>query len=394
MLAKFFSLIYLVVDEMLHLKKYITYIALTIISIWTLSYYVWYHSTGATALESTWTCTGQGRSKICEFTNFCVDSHRGPFVISDKEPPQINVMNTEEKDDLWFQPRRISSHRKIRADHINETLFVYALYSPFHFSHALYNGLMPLYSIMQEKNASSASWSLRVGTFDNRHTEIDLLLPTTSKDIVLEKADVLTLKQTLPSYKPMCFSRAVVGAGNRCSLWYCDSQIPSRHYASFKSFALSQPVIPDNPCASSITTYKPDGQYKIGILNRKRTRHITNLPQLIQRLSDEVDAAVITIDFEKGCDIVNTAHVVKDLDVLIAPFGNGQGAGLFMKDDAVVISITARHYSEQWFKYVMTAVGRRIFDFNCFSPNCQEYDHELAESVLQKVGVQLKCRNF
>lgn len=374
---------------MLHIKRYIVYIIIAVISIWTLSYYMWFHSTGTIIQETTWNCTGQGRNKICEFKNFCIDSYHGPFVISDREPPRINVMNTGDAEDLWFQPKQIRSSHGVHADHVDETVFAYSLYSPYHFSYSLFNGLMPLYSIMQEKKAPSTSWTLRVGTYDNKHTEIDLLLPTTSKDIVLEKADVLTSKQTLPNYKPMCFSKAVVGAGNRCSLWYCDSQIPSQHYASFKAFALSRPVVPNNPCASSIVTYKPHGQYKIGILNRKKTRHITNIPQLIQRLTTELDAAVVTIDFEKGCDIVNTAHAVKDLDVLIAPFGNGLGAGLFMKDDAVVISIAARYYNEPWFKYPMTAIGRRIFNFECINSICQEYDQELAKSVLDEVGVQL-----
>lgn len=377
----------------LNFKKTLIYFSVAVFISWTLFVLFW-DSSGKPTEISTWSCTGTGRNQICEINNFCVDSSHGPFIYSEhKDPPPINIINTGETDDIWFQPKRVT--QSLQAEHLNETVFVYGLYSPYHFSHSLYNGLMPLYSVMQEKGFKSTSWTMRVGTYDNKHAPVDLLLPNRGKDIVLERQDVHTPKQILPRRKPMCFSKAIIGTGNRCSLWYCDNQIPSEHYASFKSFALEQPEIPNNPCASSIVNYKPQGQFKIGILNRKNSRHITNIPDLIDRLTsmnrakDGIDFAVSTIDFENGCDIVNTAHVVKNLDILIAPFGNGLGAGLFMKDDSVVISIAARYWNEQWFKYPMTAIGRRIFNFECNSEVCKEYDQKLAEKILSGYNVKL-----
>ncbi|KAI8984299.1 hypothetical protein BDF20DRAFT_816288 [Mycotypha africana] len=188
----------------------------------------------------------------------------------------------------------------------------------------------------------------------------------------------------------MCFSKAVVGTGNRCSSWYCDRQIPTEHYASFKSFVLQEHAdVPENQCAAAKITYKSTGQYKVGILNRRKSRHITNIPELIARLSDMnqkqdgIDFQISLLDFDQPeCDIINTAHLVKDLDIMIAPFGNGLGAGLFMKEDSVLIAISARYWNEPWFKYPMTAIGRRIFNFECQSEVCKEYDETLAKKIL------------
>ncbi|KAI8886055.1 hypothetical protein K501DRAFT_283966 [Backusella circina FSU 941] len=302
-------------------------------------------------------------------------------------------MSADYDEDVWFQPKQVN--HPVNAVHVNETIFVYALYFPFHFSHFLYNGLLPLYSTMLDHDALPTSWTLRAATLGNKHTPTEMILPS-GKDIVLERADVSSPKQMLAPYKPMCFSKAIVGTGNRCSLSYCHGQIPNQHYQSFKDYVFTQPYAQDNHCQASRTVYKPEGQFLVGILNRKSTRHITNIPHLITALtslnkdSDGIDYAVVTIDFEKGCDIISTAHVVKDLDILIAPFGNGLGAGLFMKEDATLVSISARYYSEDWFKYPMTGIGRRIFDFQCDSGQCQEYEQDKAARILKDMaGVTL-----
>ncbi|KAG2204523.1 hypothetical protein INT47_012582 [Mucor saturninus] len=345
--------------------------------------------------ESSWTCTGSGRNQICTFTNFCVDKHNGPFVLSSSEPPQVNLINGAEEESMWFQPKHKTS-RPRNIQFINETLFVYGLYSPFHFSHFLYNGLMPLFSLMKEHDATPRSWTLRAATFWNEHTPIDFILPG-GPDIVLEENDALTGRQVLPSRRAMCFPKAVVGTGNRCSLFYCEGQIRSQHYQEFKDYVLEQPVQPNNTCEASRVIYKETGQYRVGILNRQKSRRITNVPELIERMmaldkvKDGIDYSVVTIDFEKGCDLIHTANVVKDLDILIAPFGNGLGSGLFMKNDATVISIPSRYYTEDWFKYPMTAIGRRLFEFQCDSSHCQEYEEDRAAEILNRYGVVLNA---
>ncbi|KAJ2961247.1 hypothetical protein NQZ79_g3485 [Umbelopsis isabellina] len=359
-----------------------TLYSIIVFSAATLSLFWW--ASSIPVKQSEWTCRGEGRQQICEFTNFCINRHDGPFIISNQEPPSINLINADQDSDIWFTPKVVSGYSN--PQFVNETLFVYGLYSPFHFSHFLYNGLMPLYSAMKEFNAAKTAWTLRAATFWNQHTIPEMDLPT-EHDLVLEKEDAQTSKQSLAPKSTICFSKAVVGTGNRCSLWYCDGQISAAHYQSFKEFVLSKPA--KNECTS--TVYKTTGSIQVGILNRGKTRHITNLPEVIEELS-KLDVSIKTIDFDAGCDLQSTAHLVKDLDVLIAPFGNGLGAGLFMKSNSIVISIASRWYNEDWFKWPMTAIGRRMYNFECNSPKCQEYDQKLLDEILTSHNVELNAQ--
>lgn len=110
---------------MFHTKRCTSYIVLTAISSWTLLYFI-RNSSGKTFHESSWTCKGQGRNQVCEFTNFCVDDANGPFIIHPNQvPPKINMLNAD--IEMWFQPKRIS--HAVNAIHVNETLFVYGLFS-------------------------------------------------------------------------------------------------------------------------------------------------------------------------------------------------------------------------------------------------------------------------
>jgi hypothetical protein len=75
----------------------------------------------------------------------------GAFIISNglgarENVPKVNLMSSDEDSDVFWQPRLRWSWRKvIRAHFVNETVFVHGLYSPSHFSHWLYNGMIPLY---------------------------------------------------------------------------------------------------------------------------------------------------------------------------------------------------------------------------------------------------------
>jgi len=364
------------------IKKLFYYAIISILASWVLLF-LWWGFSGTPTSPSEWTCKGRGRNQTCEFTNFCVSRYHGPFIVSDNEPPSINLINTGEGEDIWFKPKTLAHHTGAR--YINETIFVYGFYSPFHFSHFLYNSLIPLYSTMKENNGGTSSWTLRGATYWNQHTTLDMDIPS-SKDIVLDHKDVLTAKQLMTPYTPICFAKAVVGSGNRCSLWYCDGQIPSAHYESFKSYILNESHTYNNKCSSIL--HKNNGNTRIGILNRGKTRHITNLPELIEKLKT-LDVSISTFDFDSGCDLKSTAHLVEDLDVLIAPFGNGLGSGLFMKNNSIIISIASRWYNEDWFKWPMTAIGRRIYNFECNDAKCQEYDTELLEKILMEFHIKL-----
>jgi hypothetical protein len=345
--------------------------------------------------ESTWKCYGDNeRSQICEFTNFCIDRINGPFVISkNKKVPKINLINTGKDEDIWFSPKIINSKFLNFGKFNNEKLFVYGLYSPYHFSHFLYNGIIPLYSTIINNikdNNYEKIWLLRGATFDNKNTEIDMNYIKFEKDIVLNDKDVLTNKQMLPPYIPLCFSKAIVGTGNSCSLWYCENQIKQKDYENFKNDIFDYSENKNDKCLEFSKKVYNNGSVNIGILNRYKSRHITNIKDLINEIIIKVpNVSIKTINFDVGCSIKNTAEIVKDLDVLIAPFGNGLGSGIFMKENSILISINARWYSEDWFHWPMTSIGRRIYSFECTNSKCQENDIDLLEKLLNIKNIQL-----
>lgn len=338
---------------------------------------------------STWQCNGTSdRNQICEFTNFCVDRYHGPFIISDVKPPSVNLINTGSDEDIWFSPNYIP-HGKL-GKYVNKKLMVYGLYSPFHFSHYIYNGLMPLYSTLLEYKVQD-TWLLRAATYWNEHTVIDRSILSKYREIVLDSKDKTDANQIMPPYRPICFDKAIVGTGNRCSLWYCENSITKYDYNNFKQEVLDQPL-DQSPCLNLIQTYNNSNnpKLKIGLLNRQFSRHITNMPEVIYNLLHNIPDVHITLfNFDKGCSIRSTAHLMSDLDVLISPFGNGLGSGIFMKENSIIISIDSRWYNESWFYWPMTTLGVRLYTFKCSTSSCQEYDSNLLTKILSAHNVQL-----
>ncbi|KAI9028264.1 hypothetical protein CLU79DRAFT_697146 [Phycomyces nitens] len=105
----------------------------------------------------------------------------------------------------------------------------------------------------------------------------------------------------------------------------------------------------------------------IAIINRK-SRHITNIPEVIAALQKTnatlgIHYIINEIDFDEGCSLASTAYLLKDTDVLLTPHGSQEAAALFMKNNGVVLSIDGRGYQEIWFHFVMTAMGRRFYNF-------------------------------
>lgn len=147
-------------------------------------------------LRSSWNCTymaasgidvddsapGSKRSRVCEFRNFCIDRDRGRSIAdvflvatslfashhlsltipcrgasdaaaggyiilngTKKVPPFVNIMAYDSQSDIYWSPRVFSRSPSSYYGFINETVFVYGMYSPYHLSHWLFNGLMPLW---------------------------------------------------------------------------------------------------------------------------------------------------------------------------------------------------------------------------------------------------------
>ncbi|KAI8061692.1 hypothetical protein BC940DRAFT_309853 [Gongronella butleri] len=338
-------------------------------------YCVYFYST-ETLERSEWTCQGDSnRSTVCEFTHFCIDKWHGPFIYTDspQSPPSINMINTGSDEDMWLTPAVVNTPRRVR--YIDDTLMVYGLYAPFHFSHYLYNGLLPLFSTLREHNMTRPQWLLRTTTYKSKYTKVDMQVFPGVHDVILENGDA--------PYIPLCFAKAIVGTGDRCSLWYCERDIPQVHLDEFKHQLNAQLVSQDDACLQNVQTYGSGGSaLTIAILNRHHSRYITNVPELIDTLRQHYPKATIhLLNFDDGCDLRSTAHLLESVDVFIAPFGNALGAGLFMKPNAIVISIDARWYTEDWFYWPLTSVGVRLYHFPCERASCQEYEPALVRSL-------------
>ncbi|KAF9120242.1 hypothetical protein BGX30_003287 [Mortierella sp. GBA39] len=155
--------------------------------------------------------------------------------------PKVNLLSAAEEADAYWQPRLQRSWRNvIQAHFINETVFVHGLFSPFHFSHWLYNGMLPLYSTMKRFGGTKNSWTFRAARYQrdgiNRQGtwEMDHFFQT-GKELVLSQAEISTPFQTLPpSDAPICFQKAVIGLGSQCALSYCEINIPTEIYKKFR----------------------------------------------------------------------------------------------------------------------------------------------------------------
>lgn len=205
---------------------------------------------------STWTCTLEGdTSKDARMTRQCVVQHvcvddQGLFLLSKNTDhgnspfPEINLMSSLETSHYYWKPRfkplaDIPSWMHYKA----ETVFVHGLFQPGHFSHYLYDGLLPLYSTMKRFNGTRSSWLLRQAEYLGENTvdqavwEMEAILPE-GRELVLKPFEVVSDFQALPpkdsATTPLCFERAVIGLGLQCGLSYCKRNTPTEVYLQYR----------------------------------------------------------------------------------------------------------------------------------------------------------------
>ena len=146
----------------------------------------------------------------------------------------------------------------------NETVFVYGIFQPGHFSHFLYDGLLPLYryskkhlgtfyifcsyliidhlllfSTMKRFQGTANSWLLRQAEYVGENTigqavwEMDAI--TSGRELVLKPFEVVSSFQVMPPKSaPICFERAVIGLGAQCGLGYCAENTPIEVYKAYR----------------------------------------------------------------------------------------------------------------------------------------------------------------
>ncbi|KAF9961787.1 hypothetical protein BGZ70_008206 [Mortierella alpina] len=150
-------------------------------------------------------------------------------------------MSSRESADYYWKPRfkTISPGAMSSVYYRHESLFVYGLFWPGHFSHFLYDGMLPLYSTMRRFNGTASSWLLRQAEYvgENRRDqavwEMEAILPH-GRELVLSDFEVASKFQVLPPKRaPICFDRAVVGLGSQCGLNYCAKNTPTEIYQAY-----------------------------------------------------------------------------------------------------------------------------------------------------------------
>ncbi|CAG8787611.1 14517_t:CDS:2, partial [Racocetra fulgida] len=272
--------------------------------------------------------------------------------------------------------------------------------------------------MMRTYNATRNAWIMRAHVTDyepSRTAPEDISFLTDGKDIVFSYDDLLTETQVMPPNVPICFANAVAGAGNRCSLYYCENNIPTEHFEQFRNDILKHFIHNGQwekyiqkkhvdqralACINSTRIYTPDNSYininidnkintpVIGVLQRYHSRYILNAEELINTLVKQ-RYTVKFFNFDVGCSLPTTAKLLENVDILIGSHGNGLGDAIFMAPKTTVISIDTRFYSEPWFAYIHTASGRRFYNFQCESSDCQVADLELVKQLFDKYGVNM-----
>ena len=241
---------------------------------------------------------------------------------------------------------------------------------------------------MRQHNGLGDSWLYRAGvSFSFPYMGQPLFTAdflTTGKDVVTDVHSMTSDQQIQwKQSEPTCFRKAVIGMADACSLSsYCETPVESDVYAQFRDDAVDYYVTrghwqehnehsllhdtnrDDQACVESAKILKPLSRTSdkvIALVNRAKNRRITNEDELINALRERY--TIKLIDFDKGCSLASTAYLMHDVDMLITPHGSQEGAAVFMKDNSIVVSINGRGYSENWFGYTFTAMGRRFYNF-------------------------------
>ncbi|KAG0337789.1 hypothetical protein BG000_004976 [Podila horticola] len=306
----------------------------------------------------------------------------------------------------------------------NETVFVYGVFQPGHFSHFLYDGLLPLYSTMKRFQGTTSSWLLRQAEYVGENTvgqaawKMDAI--TSGQELVLKSFEVVSPFQILPPKSaPICFDRAVIGLGSQCGLSYCAANTPIEVYKAYRDQiqdyymsttsqwhefidqekrlhstsafspmncintaryynfqhptsgieAGGEPLFRQgvqDPDASDPSEPPSNSSPVVAIIERRGTRSVINLDKLIEQVVAK-GFRLKVITYDQGCGIPQVAYMMRDVNILISPHGNALGGSLWMPDKPfpLVVSIDTTKYHESWFMSTTTVLAQRMIVHRC-----------------------------
>ncbi|KAG0284552.1 hypothetical protein BGZ96_011079 [Linnemannia gamsii] len=348
---------------------------------------------------------------------------------SRKDVPEVNLMSADEDSDSFWQPKLQRSWRKVtRAHYVNETVFVHGLYSPFHFSHWLYNGMIPLYSTMKRFGGTKDSWTFRASRFYYDPLAAWALgrwitFSKLARSSCSPKTSCLPRLKLFLSRTPLFVSRGPLlvwarkrhvknaqdsinkrlqyqeqthksrqdkneamrrqdAAGNKAGNSQLQCQDRARYY-NFESagpnhgsengeaksrFGQMYPnVIEPAEIYQNLFVEDKEGE---AVKESKRKR-LVNDEELIQGLV-QAGFRVKWITFDHGCGIAETAYLLRDVNVLITPHENAIRTSVFMPNREpvpTVISVDNSRYKEGWFKHTTSAIRQRFIQTICGPTN-------------------------
>ncbi|KAF9971147.1 hypothetical protein BGZ73_005942 [Actinomortierella ambigua] len=109
----------------------------------------------------------------------------------------------------------------------------------------------------------------------------------------------------------------------------------------------------------------------VAIIQREKSRTLINVDELTHRLISE-GYRVKRITMDHGCGIPQTAYLLRDVDLLISPYGNALGTSIFLprRPHVTTVSIDTSHAPENRFIWTTTAIGQRYLQHH-FGPDFQ-----------------------
>ncbi|OZJ05152.1 hypothetical protein BZG36_02197 [Bifiguratus adelaidae] len=356
---------------------------------------------------SSWNCssTGEGldaeRTRICEYRNFCVDVDRGGFLIqksnsTHQELPTVNIMASPKERDVYWSAQVFSAPPTTHYGYIDDTVFIYGLdegeganlTEGWRSSNAIYEGLLPLWSIMQQYGATSNSWLFRpdpittIAKKDIRPApavDMSYIFPH-GREIVLNEDSITTRFQILApkSTVPMCFARAIVGLGNRCGHDYCSKKISASDVTSLKqqikgAFAADLEQKETQELAAE-TGMEFNFLPNVTIVNYSYESRVENLKDL-ERPLREAGFNVRKIELPDGSllSVLDAVYAFAHSEIIIAPQSPILAqAALFAPEMSTLISISNQQ-AQPAVSALQTPIrlsGHRTYDSICTASNC------------------------
>ncbi|KAG0228415.1 hypothetical protein BGW41_003432 [Actinomortierella wolfii] len=107
----------------------------------------------------------------------------------------------------------------------------------------------------------------------------------------------------------------------------------------------------------------------VAIVQREQSRTLINIDELTQHLISE-GYRIKRITFDHGCGIPQMAYLLRDVDLLISPYGDSLGASIFLprKPHVTTVSIDSSYAPENRFIWTTVAIGQRYLQHH-FGPD-------------------------